>query len=342
MTILISLFALLMLGACSESDEEQTPDVGFDPVEDASAIPEDDTGSQPADDTGSQPESDTGSQPADDAGSAPQEDVSGSETEEIVLQDQGAICLGIEENQLMDFHAEYEGPPMEVGSTVEVNVMLDTCLGSCDISTERECQLHDRGDGVYTVSSSAAYTSTSPCPPDDSVCSNLVAHCGEIEIQDKPFVVVHGDRHYYWEPGDDRGCVEEGEDDAPMPLERSFENEGRFCFGEFDAGGQPQADLEAGEPFPVMFSKQACLSSSCTEDMEAQCEVDIDYDEATLSSSGSYLNTTHMHESCTEDCNDFHADCGLMMYEEEGTYEVHHGDATTELIIPGEPKCISM
>ena len=340
-TILFCLFALFILGACSESDEEQAFDVGFEPGEDASAVPADDAGSEPADDAGSEPADDTGLEPADDTGSDPSEDANVSETEEIVLEDQGAICLGIEESLLMDFHAEHEGPPMEVGSTVEVNVMIDTCLGSCDISSQRECQLHDQGDGVYVISSSGAYTSTSPCPPDDSVCSNLVAHCGEIEVQDASFVVLHGDRHYYWEPGDDRGCVEEDEDDAPTPLARSFEDEGRFCFGEFDAGGQPQAELEAGEPFPVTFSKQACLSSSCTEDMQAQCQIDID-DEVTLSASASYSNTTHLNESCTEDCNDFHADCGQLMFEQEGNYAVNHGEETFQLTIPGEPDCISM
>ncbi len=351
-TLLFSLLTLFILGACSDSDEEQAFDVGVEPVEDAPVDPSndagsepgDDIGSEPADDTGSEPGDDAGSEPADDAGSDASEDTGEPVTEEIVLDDQGAVCLGIGESQLMDFHGDHEGPPMEVGSTVEVNVMLDTCLGSCDISSESECQLHDHGDGVFVVSSSGAYTSTSPCPPDDSVCSNLVAHCGEIEVHDESFVVLHGDRHYYWEPGDERGCVEEGDDDAPMPLERSFEDEGRICFGEFDAGGQPQANMEAGEPFPVTFSKQACLSSSCTEDMQAQCVIDIDdeADEITLSTSGSYSNTTHLNESCTEDCNDFHADCGQLMFQQEGDYEVHHGEETIQLTIPGVPVCMSM
>ncbi len=245
------------------------------------------------------------------------------------FEDEGAVCVGTSGK------LDPTGGTIEVGETVEIYVQFADCLSSsCSANFDSDCELHQWGSGIYQITSSGSYDDLSPveyeCTAD---CNDFSTKCGEVTFGGDEVVLIQGDAHHYIEPGSERRCVDEGDAEEPRAVTRSYEDEGPVCFGDVTSG----QGLEADEPFFVTVSIEGCLSSSCTADQQAECEIEVDGDEIFVSSSGSYSELTHIEEGgCTDDCGGaVEADCGSLTLA-EGTYTVYHGDKSSELTIPSD------
>ena len=128
-----------------------------------------------------------------------------------------------------------------------------------------------------------------------------------------------------------------GDDDEPSPVTVDYENDGPVCLGQTYTDTYTEVGLEADEPFRVTVPIDNCLSSSCTADQAADCQIEVDDDVITVTASASYTDLTEVEGgTCTEDCGGaFYADCGEITLG-EGTYTIHHGDETSELTIPSD------
>lgn len=246
------------------------------------------------------------------------------------FEDTGSICIGVSSPW------ESGGDPLLAGETASVSVLFAECLSSsCSANLDGSCTVSQYESGA-TVSSSGSYDDTSGV---DGVCTmdcmSFQAECGEITIPDREFAIIHGDAHFYLEPGVERRCYSMDEAQAPRAITHTFENEGMVCLGTDHAFSSPQDRLEADEPFQVLVAAGGCMSSSCSQDLEAQCEVAVDGQDVTITSSASYGDTSHLSDGCTDDCGTLQAICGEITLP-EGTYTVTHGAETFELTIPSD------
>lgn len=249
------------------------------------------------------------------------------------FENEGALCVGTE------WSLDYSDETIEVGDTLEVYVEFADCLSSsCSTDFEGECNLHQWGSGIYQVTSSGSYVDLSPVEQECTAdCGNFSTKCGEVTFEGDTVALVHGQAHYYIEPGSERRCIRQEDSHEPMAVTRTYEDERPVCFGKIHPDSYSEDGLEADKPFSVAVSMDSCLSSSCSDDQEAECQIEVDGDDIFVSSSGSYTDRTHLEEGvCTSDCGgSFYADCGELTLA-EGTYTVHHGDETSELTIPSE------
>lgn len=252
------------------------------------------------------------------------------------FQDEGRLCVGVDD----PFGISQEA--IEPGETIEIHVNFTDCLSSsCSANLEDECFIQQTGSGIYLVFSWGSYDDLSPIETECTAdCMSVSTSCGEITVEADSFSLLHGDHQFHIEAGSERRCLELDDADEPHALQRSYENEGSVCLGLDHPHGLPVDALEGDEPFPMIVGFESCLSSSCSQDLEANCEVEIDGDDIFLSSTGSYGDRTHLEGGmCTEDCRSLYADCGNLILE-EGSYTVHHGDETVELTIPSDdPRC---
>lgn len=249
------------------------------------------------------------------------------------FENEGAVCVG------KTGDLDLTDGPIEVGDTIDVYVQFADCLSSsCSTGFKSECELLEWGSGIYRVTSSGAYDDLAPVEDECTAdCNNFSTRCGEITFEWDTVALVHGDEHYYVEPGSERRCIAQEEADEPEPVVRTYDDDGPVCFGQPHPDSFSDEKLEADEPFPVTVSIESCLSSSCSDDQQADCEIEIDGHDIFVFSAGSYSDRTHLEEmGCTSDCaGGFFADCGEITLE-EGTYTVHHGDETSEVTIPSD------
>jgi len=110
------------------------------------------------------------------------------------------------------------------------------------------------------------------------------------------------------------------------PEHVTFENEGTVCLHLAD---DPQ-DFSEREIPSLSVTLPVCLSSSCSENPQASCEVSVDGTTITLTSTASYLDTSTAGGACTDDCGQLQATCELPELT-AGEYTVTHGDETFTL-----------
>ena len=111
-----------------------------------------------------------------------------------------------------------------------------------------------------------------------------------------------------------------------------YEDEGRICFGDDPWMGDGSV-LHPGETLRLTVVFNDCLSSSCTDFHDTACSIDIDDKTITVTSEGSYTDTTQTSRACTDDCNVSSASCEGPELQ-EGSYTLHHGDDTYEFVVP--------
>ena len=115
------------------------------------------------------------------------------------------------------------------------------------------------------------------------------------------------------------------------PERVAFENEGTVCLHLAD---DPQDFSERDIP-SLSVTMPVCLSSSCSENPQASCEVSVDGTSITLTSSASYLDTSTAGGACTDDCGQLQATCAIPALE-PGEYTVVHGEESFTLQVDGE------
>jgi hypothetical protein len=215
-----------------------------------------------------------------------------------------------------------------------VTVVFEQCISTCAQNVETSCELQQEW-GALRVISSASYDAA---PPGDCnlACLVLSADCGEVAMTDAELLLVHGNDHHYFSAGQDGRCADSDDAETPRPRIVPFADPGtaRICLG--DADPISGSELVADEPFPVLLDLGLCLSSSCTEDFQADCEHIVDEDEITVSVQGSYGDRAFLEEGvCTEDCGVYVADCGEVVLP-EGSYTITHGDQSHTFSIPSD------
>ena len=99
----------------------------------------------------------------------------------------------------------------------------------------------------------------------------------------------------------------------------TFENEGELCMRSLADGS-----LLVSVAFPT------CLSSSCSQALEASCSVEVDGARVVIQSRGS---AEHRGRECTADCGTLGAEC-MSEELEPGQYEVVHGDTSYQVMLP--------
>lgn len=124
--------------------------------------------------------------------------------------------------------------------------------------------------------------------------------------------------------------------DDPEPTLQTFENDGEVCLNR--SGFQDDAPVEADTPIELRVELPVCLSSSCSAQAQASCELSVDAttNTITLTSEGSYLDTSAVEGSCTADCGLLHAECEIPALP-EGQYTLTHGDTVYTFDVPSEP-----
>lgn len=125
-----------------------------------------------------------------------------------------------------------------------------------------------------------------------------------------------------------------------------YVDQGRLCVyasppaTPFDQNTQ---EFVADAPIHIMVTHHGCLSSSCTEDRESSCTVDIQGQAITVSSQGGYTDTSGApFGGCTDDCAVVAGTCSTAALP-AGTYTLQHGDDSLTLTIPATaetPPCV--
>ena len=90
----------------------------------------------------------------------------------------------------------------------------------------------------------------------------------------------------------------------------------------------------------IVYSLGACLSSTCSTNRTASCQVTRNSNVLLISSRASY---TPIHgRPCSGDCERPSAECVTAPLA-AGTYTIRHGNSETQLTIPseGEPVCLA-
>ena len=125
--------------------------------------------------------------------------------------------------------------------------------------------------------------------------------------------------------------------DDPEPTLQSFEDEGDVCLNRFSF--DDQSAIEAEAPIEVIVELPVCLSSSCSSEPQASCQATLDAESntITLTSEGSYLDTSAQAQGCTADCGLLHADCEIPALP-EGQYTLTHGQTTYTFEVPSQPE----
>jgi hypothetical protein len=123
-----------------------------------------------------------------------------------------------------------------------------------------------------------------------------------------------------------------------------YTDQGRLCVyasqpTPFDQNPQ---EFVADAPIHVMVTHHGCLSSSCTEDRESSCTIDVQGQVVTVSSQGGFTDTSGASVACTDDCALVAGACSTAALP-AGTYTLHHGDDSLTLTIPSTaatPPCV--
>ena len=110
---------------------------------------------------------------------------------------------------------------------------------------------------------------------------------------------------------------------APQENVRSVQNVGSISV----------LPAEAGAPLVFQYWGP-CLSGSCTSDLVAACDAQLDGSNIRLSTHAEWIDHTEEYGACTRDCAIFSTKCATSHGVAAGTYTAMFGDSTTELTIP--------
>jgi len=129
----------------------------------------------------------------------------------------------------------------------------------------------------------------------------------------------------------------------PRFEQTTFDDEGEACL--LRASSEPvefDYTLQADDPKEiVVFFPAGCLSSSCSEVLEASCEVAFSGNEIEVTSRGLLEQDTSPNRECTADCGIMTARCAVPDSVAAGEWTIVHGDQTTLVVVPGKPICTS-
>jgi hypothetical protein len=113
----------------------------------------------------------------------------------------------------------------------------------------------------------------------------------------------------------------------------TFQDEGKICVwpegveGSHSFGSKTPFSFAAGEVLQISVVMPTCLSSSCSKDPEASCEVKLAENLLSVTSTGAYRDEGR---TCTGDCGFLVARCVSPVLA-AGTYTIRHG--TDELVL---------
>jgi hypothetical protein len=131
-------------------------------------------------------------------------------------------------------------------------------------------------------------------------------------------------------------CSSDSQENNDASQLKAYRDQGQLCFWPASANeyGLDQRTFVAGESLSVSVEMGDCYSSSCSEDQQASCTVQV-VDGATLrvTSQGSYRDTSARQQLCTLDCGILTARCATPPLV-AGTYTVILGDEHLSVTIP--------
>ena len=123
-----------------------------------------------------------------------------------------------------------------------------------------------------------------------------------------------------------------------MPVE--VENTGRACLLGHEPAGSARRTFVADQPAAVIVDSFGCLSSECTTDLLASCEVQMDGTALTITTHASWNDTTRVTGICTDDCVGPHAECETPPLP-AATYSVRIGTGPAiTLDVPSMPEVV--
>lgn len=119
----------------------------------------------------------------------------------------------------------------------------------------------------------------------------------------------------------------------------SAENRGRVCLGDNASLGQADISLSADAALSFTVALVDCLSSSCSRNARANCNVEVQGTILTITSSAEWETASGDDIACTADCLTLSGGCTTPVLA-AGTYTVKHGDKAVDVTIPGmSPAC---
>jgi hypothetical protein len=126
---------------------------------------------------------------------------------------------------------------------------------------------------------------------------------------------------------------------SPFGEAHRFKDEGTVCVSPTGQPAEPFASqlpaapvtFEGDRPVEILVQMPTCLSSSCSKELRASCEVKLaGPGELVVTSSGSYVEEG---TTCTADCRALFARCTSPTLP-AGTYSVRHGDDRLTVTVP--------
>lgn len=114
----------------------------------------------------------------------------------------------------------------------------------------------------------------------------------------------------------------------------TLDNQGAVCLStttDFPEGGQ---QFEADSTLYAIVTFATCLSSSCSSDRTAECQVAVQGDRIVITSRGSYTDESGPGQACTTDCLYLEATCETGPLP-AGEYTIIYGEDELPLTIPG-------
>lgn len=128
-------------------------------------------------------------------------------------------------------------------------------------------------------------------------------------------------------------CTEQGSRPEPQVME--VVDQGQACL--LPEGASPGfTSFVAGERVNVQVNSFTCLSSSCTAEQMASCEVRLSGTTLTITTHASWIDTSSMGQGCTDDCSSPSADCQTPPLP-AGNYTVRLGPNAASLQVPSMP-----
>ena len=125
---------------------------------------------------------------------------------------------------------------------------------------------------------------------------------------------------------------------APAPdIDHSLVDTGQVCLSaSVDPGAAGAGTFAEDAPVYVSFDAiGVCLSSSCTRDPLATCEVTRVGDGIAVTSLASWTDTSPSAEACTADCGLLRASCQLGALP-AGSYTVRYDGQELTLMVPSQ------
>jgi hypothetical protein len=96
---------------------------------------------------------------------------------------------------------------------------------------------------------------------------------------------------------------------SPEPMLSEVENKGHACLLGHEPAGSQRMTFPADQPATIAVGSFACLSSSCTTDQIASCDVTVSGNTIMITTYAAWRDTSDTGEACTDDCSSPSAEC---------------------------------